>query len=167
MIESINDLKNNRVKTGVAASSVISEHTVRMKKTIGTLNTRSIKASEPLRIGLRDIQESDKRGKWWLVGASWAGNTSTNETIESGVALIHHAHKHDSTGTENGRSDLAQLAREQRMNTDIRRAIFVTIMSASDYQDAYLRLMKLKLKKMQKLEIPESHHSLFKCREVL
>lgn len=155
MIESINDLKNNRVRTGAAASSIISEHTVRMKKTIGTLNTRSIKASEPLRIWLRDIQESDKRGKWWLVGASWAGNTSTDETIKSGIALIHNAHKHDSMGTEDGASDLVQLAREQRMNTDIRRAIFVTIMSASDYQDAYLRLMKLKLKKVQELEIPK------------
>jgi len=119
------------------------------------LNTRSLMASEPLRIGLRDIQDSDKRGKWWLVGASWAGNTSSNETNESGVSLIHKAHKHDSMGTKNGSSDLVQLAREQRMNTDIRRAIFITIMSASDYRDAYLRLMKLKLKKVQELEIPK------------
>lgn len=155
MIESINDLKNNRVKTGAAASSIISEHTVRMKKTIGTLSNRNIKASEPLRIGLRDIQESDKRGKWWLVGASWAGNTSTNEATESGVPSIHNAYKHHGMDTENGTSDLVQLAREQRMNTDIRRAVFVTVMSASDYQDAYLRLMKLKLKRVQKLEIPK------------
>jgi nucleolar MIF4G domain-containing protein 1 len=155
MIESINDLKNNRVKTGAAASNVISEHTVRMKKTIGTLNTRSMKASEPLRIGLRDIQESDKRGKWWLVGASWAGNTLTSETNEAGLPLIHNANKYDNVSIENGTSDLVKLAREQRMNTDIRRAIFITIMSASDYQDAYLRLMKLKLKKVQELEIPK------------
>jgi len=155
MIQSINDLKNNRVKTGAAASSIISEHAVRMKKTIGTLSTRSIKASEPLRIGLRDIQDSDKRGKWWLVGASWAGNTSTNESTWAGVSPLHKAHKHDSMGNENGASNLVQLAQEQRMNTDIRRAIFVTIMSSSDYQDAYLRLMKLKLKKVQELEIPK------------
>jgi nucleolar MIF4G domain-containing protein 1 len=155
MIESINDLKNNRLKTGTAASSVISEHIVRMKKTIGTLNTRGIKASEPLRIGLRDIQESDKRGKWWLVGSSWAGNTSTKEKIESGTELIPNAQIHDSMGSENGTSDLVQLAREQRMNTDIRKAIFVTLMSASDYEDAYRRLLKLKLKKVQRLEIPK------------
>src|SRR5437773_7095137 len=41
------------------------------------------------------------------------------------------------------------------MNTDIRRAIFVTIMSASDYEDAHLRLRKLKLKKVQEFEIPK------------
>ncbi len=155
MIESINNLKNNRVKTGAAASSVISEHTVRMKKIIGSLNSRSRKASEPFRISLRDIQDSDKRGKWWLVGASWTGNAFTDEMNESEVSLIHKVHMHNSMDNDNGASDLVQLAREQRMNTDIRRAIFVAIMSASDYQDAYLRLMKLKLKRVQELEIPK------------
>jgi nucleolar MIF4G domain-containing protein 1 len=41
------------------------------------------------------------------------------------------------------------------MNTDIRRAIFVAIMSAEDYTDAYQRLTKLKLKKVQEYEIPK------------
>lgn len=152
MIETINDLKNNKMKTGGAASAVTSEHTIRMKKTLGTLSTRSIKGSEPLRIGLKDIQESDKKGKWWLVGASWSGNTE-EEGIEPVTAgpIPKNATSVDNTGT----SDLVQLAREQRMNTDIRRAIFVTIMSSTDYQDAYLRLMKLHLKKVQEFEIPK------------
>ncbi|KAK4948803.1 hypothetical protein LTR28_007349 [Elasticomyces elasticus] len=55
---------------------------------------------------------------------------------------------------DDGEIDLLQLAREQGMNTDIRRAIFITLVSASDYQDAHLRLLKLKLKKSQELEIP-------------
>jgi len=41
------------------------------------------------------------------------------------------------------------------MNTDVRRAIFVAIMSATDFQDAYLRLMKLRLKRVQEYEIPK------------
>ncbi|KAM0309418.1 hypothetical protein ACHAO8_009047 [Botrytis cinerea] len=150
MIETINDLKNNKMKTGAVASAVTSEHTIRMKKTLGTLNTRSIKASEPLRIGLKDIRDSDKKGKWWLVGASWAGNAEDEEEPTSKVRNTREVKDADS-----GTSDLVQLAREQRMNTDIRRAVFITIMSASDYQDAYLRLMKLKLKKVQELEIPK------------
>jgi nucleolar MIF4G domain-containing protein 1 len=139
------------MKTGGVASAVISEHTIRMKKTLGTLNNRSIKGSEPLRIGLKDIQESDKKGKWWLVGASWSGPSAAEKT-ESGTTLLR------AKGypiEESGTSDLVQLAREQRMNTDVRRAIFVAIMSASDYQDAYLRLMKLSLKKKQEYEIPK------------
>ncbi|KAH6677516.1 hypothetical protein B0J14DRAFT_560306 [Halenospora varia] len=154
MIETINDLKNNRMKTGGVAAGVTSEHTVRMKKTIGTLNTRSIKASEPLRIGLKDIRDSDKKGKWWLVGASWAGNTAEeindNDNSAASKSSIVVPQIEDP-----GTSDLGQLAREQRMNTDVRRAIFVTIMSATDFQDAYLKLLKLKLKKVQEYEIPK------------
>lgn len=40
------------------------------------------------------------------------------------------------------------------MNTDIRRAIFISIMSASDFKDAQIRLSKLNLKKSQETEIP-------------
>ncbi|RDL32454.1 uncharacterized protein BP5553_08910 [Venustampulla echinocandica] len=151
MIETINNLKNNRMKTGATASAVASEHTIRMKKTLGTLNTRSIKASEPLRIGLNDIQNSDKKGKWWLVGASWSGNTGAAKD-----SMVDDTPTNSMTRVEDTETtDLLQLAREQRMNTDVRRAIFVTIMSATDYQDAYLRLLKLKLKKVQEYEIPK------------
>ncbi|TVY49227.1 Suppressor of glycerol defect protein [Lachnellula occidentalis] len=149
MIETINDLKNNKMKTGGAASAITSEHTIRMKKTLGTLNTRSLKASEPLRIGLKDIQGSDKRGKWWLVGASWSGN-AVEESKPSAAGYVSTSQVEDA-----GTSDLVQLAKEQRMNTDVRRAIFITVMSATDYQDAYLRLTKLKLKKVQEYEIPK------------
>jgi nucleolar MIF4G domain-containing protein 1 len=149
MIETINDLKNNKMKTGEAASAVTSEHTIRMKKTLGTLNTRTIKASEPLRIGLRNIKDSDKKGRWWLVGASWAGSTTDDKT-SSDRPNVSTARVQDQ-----GTSNLLVLAREQRMNTDVRRAIFITIMSATDFQDAYLKLLKLKLKKVQEYEIPK------------
>ncbi|KAL8738238.1 MAG: hypothetical protein Q9181_000964 [Wetmoreana brouardii] len=155
MIETIHNLKNNRMKTGVAASSIVSEHVTRMKKLLGSLNTRSIKASEPLRIGMKDIRESDKRGKWWLVGASYkdsaedaAQRTTSLETNGPGAS-------DQADFSQDMAGDLLQTAREQRMNTDVRRSIFVAIMSATDYNDAFQRLMKLRLKKSQKLEIPK------------
>ena len=152
MIETINDLKNNKMKGGGVASAVTSKHTIRMKKTLGTLNNRSLRGSEPLRIGLKDIQESDKKGKWWLIGASWSG-PSAEEKIEHATELSKRSNGHP--GEESGASVLVQLAKEQRMNTDVRRAVFVAIMSASDYQDAHLRLTKLGLKKKQEYEIPK------------
>ncbi|KFY13144.1 hypothetical protein V492_03461 [Pseudogymnoascus sp. VKM F-4246] len=157
MIETINDLKNNKVKTGAAASAVISEHTIRMKKTLGTLNSRSLKSSEPLRIGLDDIRQSDSKGKWWLVGASWAGNESADRdgAPSQPTSQAKEVDFADDIAVDTRTTDLAQLAREQRMNTDVRRAIFIAIMSASDFQDAYMRLNKLKLKKSQELEIPK------------
>lgn len=155
MIETINNLKNNRVKSGVAASAVVSEHMVRIKKTLGSLNTRSVKATEPLRISLADIRDTEKKGKWWLVGASYhdpAKLMSSKSADSLTKPLI------TETSTENINQDssvsLQQLARSQGMNTDIRRAIFITILSASDYKDANLRLLKLHLKSKQELEIP-------------
>ncbi|KMU86960.1 MIF4G/MA4 domain-containing protein [Coccidioides immitis H538.4] len=70
MIETITDLKNNKLKNAPGASISL-EHLTKMRKILGSLNSRSLRASEPLRIGRADIQNSDKRGKWWLVGASW------------------------------------------------------------------------------------------------
>jgi len=155
MIETINNLKNNRMKTGAAASAVTSEHTIRMKKTLGSLNIRSLKSSEPLRIGLDDIRNSDKRGKWWLVGASWKDDSNSREEKPIEISPGDGDNQdNDGDAIDNGSTDLLQLAREHRMNTDIRRAIFITIMSASDYRDAHLRLIKLHLKKSQELEIP-------------
>jgi nucleolar MIF4G domain-containing protein 1 len=156
LIETINDLKNNRMKTGAAASSVILEHRQRLKKILGTLSSRTIKATEPMGIGLQDVQQADKRGKWWLVGASWSGTKDTTSKTSQPAASISLT-KADvfSRGEEDDAIDLHRLAREQRMNTDVRRGIFMTIMSSSDYQDAYMRLLKLSLKKAQEQEIPK------------
>lgn len=159
MVETINNLKNNRMKTGAVASAITSEHTVRMKKTLGSLNTRTIKATEPLRVGLEDVLNAGEKGKWWLVGASWKGQgqgqgQGHEEGPEERTGADAEDGEEESTFLNNGSADLLQLAREQRMNTDIRRAIFVTIMSATDYRDAHLRLLKLRLKRSQELEIP-------------
>jgi nucleolar MIF4G domain-containing protein 1 len=159
MIETINNLKNNRQKTGLAASSIALEHTTRMKKTIGTLSGRAGNASEPLGVGLSDIKSSKKEGKWWLVGASWRNELNANEKATRDLGEPDLQPESDRSPSspaqvESETTDLLQLAKEQRMNTDIRRAIFINIMSASDYKDAHTRLTKLKLKKAQELEIP-------------
>lgn len=154
MIETINNLKNNRMKTGLVASSITLEHTTRMKKTLGSLNQRSIRASEPLRIGLKDLRQTVKRGKWWLVGASYKeDDADDSERIEQRFCA--HGKNNDEANIEDAAADLIQLAKEQRMNTDVRRSIFIAVMSATDYNDAYVRLMKLRLKKSQELEIPK------------
>ena len=157
MIDTINDLKNNKLKTGVAASAVTSEHLTRMRKALGTLNNRNIKVTEPMRIGLNDIRGTDKRGKWWLVGASWKGRDLDVEVSKSSSRQLSSRLADDAEDDEEdvgGTTDLLVLARNARMNTDIRRAIFVTIMSATDYKDAHLKLVKLNLTRAQEVEIP-------------
>jgi nucleolar MIF4G domain-containing protein 1 len=153
MIETINNLKNNRMKTGVAASATASEHTIRMKKQLGSLNTRNLKGTEPLRIGLADIRNTEKKGKWWQVGASWRNDATASQPEQEEKGAESNTVTIQDIGDER-EVDLLQLAKEQRMNTDIRRAIFITIMSATDFKDAHMRLLKLNLKKSQETEIP-------------
>lgn len=158
MIDTINNLKNNRMKTGITASAITSEHTVRMKRTLGSLNTRTIKGTEPLRIGLQDLQNTSKRGKGWLVGASWKGNDSTpSQASQQQEAPTDAASDSDGSSLIPGTTTSASLdtlARENGMNTTIRRAIFTTLLSATDYRDAHARLLKLRLKRAQEPEIP-------------
>ena len=66
-------------------------------------------------------------GKWWLVGASWKDNMVGSESkhqkkqVKMASDLRKDQSLHDA---------LLKLARKQGMNTDVRRSIFVTIMSA-------------------------------------
>lgn len=143
MVETITNLKNNRIR-GNATSAVATEHIVRMKKTLGGL--KGARASEPLGIGLQDIRDAEKGGKWWLVGASWKASSSDAKTQKQDIQ------PDDEADPEN--IDLVSLARQHRMNTDVRRAIFVAVMGAEDVQDAQNRLHKARLSKSQELEIP-------------
>lgn len=155
MVETMNNLKNNRMKTGIAASVIASDHTIRMKKTLGTLSTRTIKGSEPLQIGLKDLRDSKKRGKWWLIGASYKDisqeDCTQDESNQTGRGL---QPKERNSTVKSTSTNFIQLARDHRMNTDVRRSIFVAVMSATDYKDAHNRISKLRLKRSQELEIP-------------
>ena len=155
MMETMNDLKNNRMKTGITGSSITSEHIIRMKRTLGTLNQGRVEASEPLRFSLQDLRESDRRGKWWLVGSGYKGKGRDNIVQEAESRREKDRDVQGGNFHEDAVTELLQLAKEQRMNTSIRQSIFIAIMSATDYNDAYLRLMKLRLKKSQELEIPK------------
>ncbi|KAL2130182.1 hypothetical protein VTI74DRAFT_6794 [Chaetomium olivicolor] len=159
MIDTITDLKNNKMKAGAGASAVISEHITRMKKLLGQLKSKKLKSTEPMRMGLKDIQDADKKGKWWLVGASWAGHSSgdkpTSKPTSTNSAVADDSDEESLLLSDADQGpDLAELAREQGMNTEVRRSIFVSIMSAMDYQDAYLRILKLRLNKERQREIP-------------
>lgn len=79
------------------------------------------------------LLDPDKKGQWWLSGDV----SSIADNIED-VAL-----KIDKGVSE--AQKLLQLAAAQRMNTDSRRAIFCVIMTAEDYEDAFVKLLSLDL----------------------
>ncbi|KAI8335059.1 hypothetical protein BC941DRAFT_431140 [Chlamydoabsidia padenii] len=154
MLETIINVKNNKFKSGeMATRQSDKEMVTKMKKFLNGLGKkRTVRSAEPLRVSLDDIHQIDTKGKWWLVGASWKANLVGTES--------EHAKKTNSKLAADLKKDqslqvaLLKLARKQGMNTDIRRSIFVSIMSAEDYLDAFEKLMKLALSEVQQREIP-------------
>ncbi|EMR08324.1 hypothetical protein PNEG_03164 [Pneumocystis murina B123] len=141
MIESIDNLKNNKIKD--IPSIMTREAIVRMKKFLGTLSNRNSNRNfEPLKISLSDIESMDENGKWWHAGSS----SRKEEKRKTPISV--------NSFYEKKETELLTLAQLQRMNTDIRKSIFITLMSGEDFVDAYEKLLKLRLKKVQKLEIP-------------
>ncbi|CCJ28476.1 unnamed protein product [Pneumocystis jirovecii] len=141
MIESIDNLKNNKIKS-IPYNNRIQEDIFRMKKFLGTLSNRnSTRNTEPLRISLHDIESIDENDKWWHIGLPFKKERNSKHLTSNDLH-------------EEKKKELLALAQSQRMNTDIRRSIFITIMSAEDFVDAFEKLLKLGLKKVQKLEIP-------------
>ncbi|ORX72749.1 hypothetical protein DL89DRAFT_264955 [Linderina pennispora] len=136
MVESLINLKDNRMRQTMSQNA---ENVVKLKRFLGNMDKRrAVGAAEPINIGLQDIRDIETKGKWWLVGASWVGNqVGTESTIKQSTEM----------------DRLLKMAKEQHMNTDVRRSIFVTLLSSDDYADAFERLLKLDLKKTQVREV--------------
>ncbi|KAI8980186.1 ARM repeat-containing protein [Trametes punicea] len=148
MVETLSNLKNNKIKKA-AAQTAGNEAVERMKKFLSGLSKkRHVMSHEPLRVSLEDLRSAETKGKWWLVGAAWGGDPLVERQQEA-QAQTADAPQPDAT-SENA---LLKLARKQGMNTDIRRGIFVVLMSSDDYVDACERLSQLKLTEVQQREI--------------
>lgn len=156
LLETMSDLKNNRLKPSIIAVG----HQSLKKNLTASLRVTAPSASEPLQVSLDDIKNVDTKGKWWLVGASWKGNMSNAFGDETGRDVVTTDKKNSGKAEIAIEDDLleempdwAEIAKHQRMNTDVRRAIFISIMSAQDFVDAFTKLEKLNLKNKQSLEI--------------
>ncbi|KAF7720685.1 suppressor of glycerol defect [Apophysomyces ossiformis] len=150
MLETLADVKNNKIKSGSALNKQGDKELVlKMKKYLNGLGKkRAVRSTEALRVSLDDIHQIETKGKWWLVGASWKDNLVGTESKYASSKVPEDLKKDQSM-----QEALLKLARKQGMNTDIRRSVFVTIMSAEDYVDAFENLMKLSLTEVQQREI--------------
>ncbi|PKK32337.1 nucleolar protein with MIF4G domain 1, partial [Columba livia] len=97
-----------------------------------------------LRVSLESLLSADRVGRWWIVGSSWSGAPMINET-----------NRNTQQNLQIGKvsAKIMELARKQRMNTDIRRSIFCVLMTSEDFMDAFEKLLKLGLKDQQEREI--------------
>ncbi|XP_073437697.1 nucleolar MIF4G domain-containing protein 1 [Dendrobates tinctorius] len=148
MLEIMLALKNNDMRK---IPGYDPEPVEKLRKLQRSLVHNNVSGSDTrLRVSLENILEADKIGRWWIVGSSWSGapmiGQSTVKTSAPAVGKVS--------------AKIMDLARKQRMNTDIRRNIFCVIMTSEDYLDAFEKLLKLGLKDHQEREIV---HVLIDC----
>ncbi|KAL5485817.1 SGD1 [Sanghuangporus weigelae] len=143
MVETLINLKNNKLKKATAGAQGGNETKERVNKFVAGIGKKyHVHAHEPLRISLSDLRQADSKGKWWLVGAAWGGDPLVEQQTSAAQATA--------VSAENA---LLTLAKKQGMNTDVRRSIFVVLMSSDDYVDACDRLAQLNLTEIQQREI--------------
>ncbi|CAI8613638.1 unnamed protein product [Vicia faba] len=130
MLETIYDIKNNKKKT--------EEVSPRIKKWLQKLRVDDISLRG---LTWSKLLDPNKKGQWWLSG----------DVVSSKDNVENVANKIDKDVAETQR--MLQLAADQRMNTDSRRAIFCIIMSGEDYIDAFEKLLRLELPGKQDRDI--------------
>lgn len=158
MMDEMKKLQSNKTKA-VTRNRDLADQRAQAKKRIGTLSSAT--DVQPFRIGLRDIENADKNGKWWLVGASWSGaaNKTTKGEATATQGQQSRAKKEVEKDEDNYFSyldvDFWQLAKEQGFNTEVRQRIFVALQTATDYEHAELLIRNLRLNKHQRKETAE------------
>jgi len=148
MLDTLTDLKNNKVrKDPQSIGGTNEELQENLKKYLGGLSKKTGSDPEPIQFKLKDLQEAQKKGKWWLIGAGWNGNPLVDEPIQL------QGRNHDGETQDSTEKVVMDLARRQGMNTDVRRSIFNAIMTGEDYVDACEKINQLGLKSVQQREI--------------
>lgn len=115
-----------------------------------------------LRVTWSELVSTENKGRWWRVGAAWAGRGASASSSPAAATVDGRnggdaASAGGSTGG-GGANDseavgLLALAARQRMNTDVRRSVFVAIVGSSDCEDALEKILRLNLKGAQEREI--------------
>ncbi|XP_046821274.1 nucleolar MIF4G domain-containing protein 1 homolog [Vespa crabro] len=138
MLDVLMAIKNNNVSKIPQYDPSHTEHLKKLMKSFIHKGKNIVK----LNISLEDLLKADERGKWWIIGCAWSGNRNLDKgkkIMEENKAMFS--------------QNILDLARKQRMNTDIRRNIFCILMTAEDYLDAFEKLSHLGLTDQQEREI--------------
>ncbi|XP_062840187.1 nucleolar MIF4G domain-containing protein 1 [Anolis carolinensis] len=148
MLEIMLALKNNDMRK---IPGYDPEPVEKLRKLQRTLIHSSSGKEAQLRVSLESLLSADQVGRWWIVGSSWSGAPMIDSPSDKVQQVL-------PIGKVS--SKILDLARKQRMNTDIRRNIFCILMTSEDFLDAFEKLLKLRLKDQQEREIV---HVLIDC----
>ncbi|XP_074477756.1 nucleolar MIF4G domain-containing protein 1 [Sebastes fasciatus] len=150
MLETMLALKNNDMRK---IPGYDPEPVEKLKKLQRTLIQRRAAGSDmKLRVSLDNLLAAEQVGRWWIVGSSWSGAPMIGEQGNTTSK--------QSTAEGQFSAKVLELARKQRMNTEVRRNIFCVIMTSEDFLDAFEKLLRMGLKDKQEREIV---HVLMDC----
>lgn len=173
LVELIMDLKNNRKR---GTHEQLLERSTQLRKWLGRLASKASGGAlegvdRTVRVGWGDIMRIPSRGRWWLVGASWAGRLADDgvgapagggsaaviatgaDSEDEGAGGGSRAVGAGPAGTSAQDAALLEAARAMRMNTPARKAVFVALLGAEDTDSALDRVLRLNLKGPAEREI--------------
>ncbi|KAF5893791.1 nucleolar MIF4G domain-containing protein 1, partial [Clarias magur] len=148
MLETMLALKNNDMRKIPGYDPEPVERLRKLERTL--IQNRASGTDVKLRVSLENLLEAQSVGRWWIVGSSWSGAPMISEDKPAAQPVK----------GEQFSAKVLELARKQRMNTDVRRNIFCVIMTSEDYLDAFEKLLRLGLKGQQERDIV---HVLLDC----
>jgi nucleolar MIF4G domain-containing protein 1 len=144
LVDTIIELKENRKRQAEPLEELV---TPLRKQLAAIFVARSAKQPAALRALWSDLLDAPTKGRWWLVGSAWVGQVADGPASAEDETL---ARRITATQFSN---ELLELAKKQRMNTDVRRVVFCTMMDSDDYVDAFERLSKLGLRSKDQREL--------------
>ncbi|XP_011313367.1 nucleolar MIF4G domain-containing protein 1 isoform X2 [Fopius arisanus] len=137
MLDIIMAIKNNNMSK---IPQYDPSHVEHLKKLLRTFLRKGSVITQ-FNISLDDLLKVDERGKWWIIGSAWGGNTESRVKDEVNSEQVIYNQR------------ILDLAKKQRMNTDVRKNIFCILMTAEDFMDAFEKIQHLGLKDQQAREI--------------
>ncbi|TDG97365.1 hypothetical protein EPR50_G00225340 [Perca flavescens] len=150
MLETMLALKNNDMRKIPGYDPEPMEKLRKLQRTL--IQRRAGGSDMKLRVSLNNLLAAEQVGRWWIVGSSWSGAPMIGEQGNTTSK--------QSTAEGQFSAKVLELARKQRMNTEVRRNIFCVIMTSEDYLDAFEKLLRMGLKDKQEREIV---HVLMDC----
>ncbi|XP_059619832.1 nucleolar MIF4G domain-containing protein 1 homolog [Phlebotomus argentipes] len=131
MLDILVAVKNNNMLKIPNYDPSLAEHLRKLLKGI----LRNEKYVTTLNIRMDDLLAADQKGKWWIVGSAWTGRQSEGQ---GSVGRGKNGQKFS--------SEVLELAKKHRMNTEDKTNVFCTLMTATDQTDAVNRLLELSIK---------------------
>ncbi|XP_026148323.1 nucleolar MIF4G domain-containing protein 1 [Mastacembelus armatus] len=150
MLETMLALKNNDMRKIPGYNPETVERLRKLQRTL--IHHRAGGSDMKLRVSLNNLLAAEQVGRWWIVGSSWSGTPMISEQGSTTTK--------QSTVEGQFSAKVLELARKQRMNTEVRQNIFCVIMTSEDYLDAFEKLLRMGLKDKQEREIV---HVLMDC----